>query len=89
VSFYKTQPQLSVILRLIADGLPSRASLTSFEYRTDKRSIQLMGFAPTTEDLLAFRTSLEKNAMFSNFFFPPSNWVDPVDIDFSFTFEVL
>jgi hypothetical protein len=89
------------VAREVVDTLPEGAYVTSFAYRysvpvartrlNDDEGggkVSISGFVPFREDLSAFRDSIESNPKFSNFSFPPSNWVDAVDIDFSFTFEV-
>ena len=88
-AFYKEQILLSAILQEVTAALPSEAYLTSFVYNSGAPGkISLAGFAPTSEDLQAFRGTLEQNSRFSNFFFPLSNSTSERDITFSFTFTV-
>jgi len=51
-------------------------------------SVSLSGFAPTTETLFEFKENLEKEASFKEVCFPPTNWVNLTDIDFSVTFII-
>jgi len=95
--FYNEEVRISSIFEDVGGALPKGAYLKSFAYTPSasigregktKANIALKGFAKTTEDLLALKVNLENNELFSNFFFPSANWVDPVDIDFSFSFEL-
>lgn len=85
-SFYSNRVTLSDIITRISDALPESSYLTSFNYA--QGNIALEGFSPQTEDLLQFRTNLEQDSLFENFHFPPSNWIQPTDIDFAFDFEI-
>lgn len=85
-SFYAGRIVLSDIVDRIASALPESMHVTSLIYTKGK--IALAGFAPSTEDLLSFRTRLEAEPLFKNFRFPSSNWVEATDIDFSFDFEL-
>ena len=88
-SFYKNRTALSHLLERVAAALPEGIYLTSFTYAPMDAGakIALAGRALQTEDLLALRTSLERDPSFENFNFPPSNWIRAADIDFSFTFD--
>ncbi|TSC56900.1 MAG: hypothetical protein Greene071421_410 [Parcubacteria group bacterium Greene0714_21] len=50
--------------------------------------ITVTGFANVREDLFEFRGDLQKDPLFKNAYFPPSNWVKPADIVFSFSAEL-
>jgi len=88
--FYERSIYVSSVLEEIADAFPAGSHLDSFQYipQENTAKISLSGFAPTTEDLVDLRAKLEENERFSNFFFPPSNWVPASDVQFSFTFEI-
>lgn len=50
--------------------------------------ITVTGFAIQRETLFEFRGDLQKDPLFKNVYFPPSNWVKPRDITFSFSAEL-
>ena len=100
-SFYKNKMLLSDAILRNSDALPESVYITSLRYTPVSNSNQskvggkpaevkivLTGFAPQTEDLLQIRTSLEKDPLFGNFHFPPSNWIRATNINFSFDFEL-
>jgi Tfp pilus assembly protein PilN len=89
-ALYNETTQVSLLLGEITQALPSGVYVNSLQYTRGEPigKIALSGFAPTTEDLLALQANLEENERFSNFFFPVANWIDPVDINFSFSFEI-
>lgn len=82
-SFYKEQIGLTKILEKIAQILPSESYLTGFNFNLSR--VSLSGFSPTREILVTFKENLEKQEIFTEIYFPSSNWVNPVDIDFSAT----
>ncbi|MCK4473737.1 hypothetical protein KAU40_00495 [Candidatus Parcubacteria bacterium] len=92
-SFYKEQINLTEALEKIAQILPSKGYLTGFnfmllneEYIAGKLSFS--GFSPTREILLLFKENLDKQEIFTEIYFPSSNWVKPSDIDFSATLKI-
>lgn len=89
-SFLASRVTLSDIIARISNALPENAYLTSLSYTpiSSGAKIALQGFAPQTEDLLLLRTNLEQDPLFGNFHFPPSNWIQATNIDFSFDFEI-
>jgi Tfp pilus assembly protein PilN len=97
--FYQEQVVFSDMIMRISDAAPKGVHLISFNYTPPFSQIQkeeeplyarvsLTGFAPTTEDLLAFRANLEGDALFESFNFPSSNWNEESNISFSFDFAV-
>jgi len=85
-SFYQDRIYLSDILEKISKTLPKELYLTNLSVVLP--SVSLFGFAPTTETLFEFKENLEKEPMFKEISFPPANWVDLTDIDFSITFKI-
>ena len=53
-----------------------------------REKITVTGFANLRETLFNFREGLQKDELFKNVYFPPSNWVKPADITFSFSVEL-
>jgi len=95
-SFYQEQLNTTEILGKISETLPAGTYLTTLNFTsltiTEKEKyiaqISLSGFAPTREILLEFKKNLEKENLFDEIYFPPSNWVKPTDIDFSVNFKI-
>ncbi len=85
-SFYTSRVLLSDVIERVSAAFPKNVYLTSFSYTSAK--IALTGFAPQTENLLAFRTILEQDPLFENFYFPAANWIRAADINFSFEFTL-
>jgi len=100
-SFYtKEEPPISFILDRLANHLPQEGHLGIFEYapsqlivekggsKRENAKISLTGFVPNTDTLFHFRENLQKDPLFENVYFPPENWVLPVDITFSMTVNI-
>jgi Tfp pilus assembly protein PilN len=85
-SFYRSQNNLTEILEKISETLPSSVYLTTLDLNLAQ--ISLSGYSPTREILLEFKKNLEKEKLFEEIYFPPSNWVKPSNIDFSVNFKV-
>ncbi|MDO8655235.1 MAG: hypothetical protein Q7R48_02310 [bacterium] len=100
ISWYGKQRSVSGILDRISGYAPSGVVLHVFRYTApmlvkDKGkttmkngAVSVGGFAPTRQDLLELRSSMEQDAELGNVFFPASNWVQPQDVLFSFQFEI-
>jgi len=78
--FYKKKTRVTDVFLKVADALPSGVYLTSFNYSSGK--IELRGFAPEREKLVAFKGNLEKEKDLSDVNFPSSNWLTAQNIDF-------
>jgi len=74
----------------ILEGISSHLGLdmyvSSLNIAADK--VTVTGFSSARETLLGFRENLQKDELFKNVYFPPSNWVKPRDITFSFSAEL-
>lgn len=88
---------LKDVIEEIASSLPGELYLLSLSYtpsseikkKADKivrtpAIIAVTGNAQTREQLLSFKDALQENPFFTEVVFPPSNWVKPIDIIFSF-----
>jgi Tfp pilus assembly protein PilN len=53
-----------------------------------KLKVTLTGYAPNRIILLEFKENLEKADWVTNFYFPPSNWIEEKDINFYLTFDL-
>lgn len=92
LAFYKTSVSISEVVAHVSRALPEGIFITSFQYtpvESSKAKIALQGFALRVEDLLEFRTNLEKDSLFHNFHFPVASLFEqPSNINFSFDFEL-
>ncbi|MCH8986586.1 PilN domain-containing protein [Patescibacteria group bacterium] len=80
-SFQQEQTSFSIVLERISVALPSEFYITSLTLVDG--NLSLVGFAPTRDALLAFRSVLQKDAMFSDITIPPSVWIVAKDVRFS------
>jgi len=94
-TFYKQQFDFSDILEKISKILPPKTYLTniSFNSQIDKDGNRLLacnlsGFSPDRDTLLQFKNNLEKETEFKEVYFPPSNWISPININFSINFKI-
>ncbi len=87
-SFYQSQLNLTEILEKISQTLPEKTYLTTLNFNLPTSQFTLSGFSPSREILLDFKENLEKTEGFQEIYFPPANWVEPTDINFSVNFKV-
>ena len=87
-NFYSNNLSLGELLRRIADALPPGVYLTGLSYQKTSTQFQLTGFAPTGEALRTFKQNLERQDVFYDISFPPSNWIKPADVEFTASFKV-
>jgi len=95
-TFYQEELNLVKISNTITDALPSGVYLTAlnfnrsagFEKEKYSGKIFLAGYSPTRQALIDFKKNLEKEERFEEVYFPPENWVEPVDVDFTANFKI-
>ena len=95
-SFYEKQHDLTKVLEKIYQTLPGGTYLTNFSLVfTDQRigaqtirraKISLSGLCPTRELLLVLKENLENEESFSDIYFSPGSWVEPVETTFNVAF---
>lgn len=96
-AFKEKRRGLKGVIDEVASSLPEELYLLSLSYtpafetrkKEDKivrtpATIAVTGKAQTREQLLSFKDALQANPFFAEVVFPPSNWVKPQDITFSF-----
>lgn len=88
ISFYRTKTNSAEILEKISQPLSSQIYLTNVSWQKDTSRVSLSGYAPSREILLEFKRNLEEREDFTEVYFPPSNWLKPVDIDFQVSFKL-
>jgi len=93
--FYQKKAYFSEFLEKILKIIPEKAYLNSIYFNfpsPDDNSfiqISLWGYIPKREDLFEFKKNLEKEEWIKDVSFPPENWINPVDINFSVTFKAV
>jgi len=90
-AFYQGQPKITELFQKISEIIPEAIYLNSLSLdliKGDGFRVSLTGYSGTREALLGFKKSLESDPVFKGIYFPPSNWVKPVDINFSASFEM-
>ena len=92
-TFYLKNPDLTETLERISKTLPPAAYLTglSLIFQPEKEqawTCSLSGFSPSREILIKFKENLEKEKDFKEIHFPPANWLEPTDINFSVSFQI-
>ena len=87
-SFYKSKTYLSDTLDKIFESLPANAYLVSLSYDKNTKEISASGFCRDRDTLLELKTNLEDQGVFENIYFPASNWVKSVDIDFFISLKI-
>ena len=92
-SFYQQKTYFSEISERISGILPQGIYLTNFSaiFAVEKGEhieVSLSGFSPTADSLFEFKENLEREGDFKDIYFPPSNWVKLIDINFSATFKI-
>ncbi len=87
-SFYQNQMNFTGILKNISETFPDDIYFTILNFESLEGKISLAGFAPTRESLLELKKNLEEKEFFEEIYFPSSNWVKPIDINFSLSFKI-
>ena len=94
LAFYRKQIPLTNTLERISGMLPVATrldNLTVFPASTSEGTgvkITLAGFMPTRETVFALKQNLDREKDLQDVSFPPSNWVNPIDINFFITFDI-
>ena len=96
-SFKQGRRSLKDVFDEVGFALPQDLHLLSFSYtpvfeikkkggetQRTLATVSVTGKAQTREQLLLFKDALQANLFFAEVVFPPSNWVSPSDITFSF-----
>ena len=94
LAFYRKQIPLTNTLERISGMLPVATrldNLTVFPASTSEGTgvkITLAGFMPTRETVFALKQNFDREKDLQDVSFPPSNWVNPIDINFFVTFGI-
>lgn len=95
-SFYQSKLDWVEVSEKISQNIPSKIYLTSLTFKQPTGlkkeeylgDVSLTGFSPSRETLIEFKKNLEKEEQFSEVYFPPENWVQATDINFTVNFKV-
>ena len=87
-SFYHEQRDSVVVFEKIFNVLPPGVYLNSLSFNQVSSQAFIAGFAPSREILLKLKENLEKETSFSGVSFPPTDWIEPIDINFSLNFKI-
>ena len=90
--FWQQQILITPIFEKISSLTPNPIHFTRFSFRKIYQEkpyaeINISGLAENREDLFYFRKSLKTEEEFEDVYFSPTSWVEPVNIDFSFSFK--
>ena len=91
--FYKEQFNSAEILTQLSEIIPTGIRFTNLSIsRSGKEmneiNFSISGFSSDRATLLIFKEKLEKEENFEDINFPPSNWANPIDIDFNINFKI-
>jgi len=93
--FYKNKSDFSEILEKVSAILPQDVYLTGISINpltgpdsSGFLKVAISGFIPSRDELFEFKKKVESQPGIKNVFFPPANWIKPVDIDFSINFNI-
>lgn len=81
--FYEQKFESVKILEKLIKTIPEEIYLTNLSYSKTSSQVVLAGFAPSRDLLIQFKTNLEVEEEFQEIYFSPSNWIEPIDIDFT------
>lgn len=88
-SFYQNPFYFTKTLEVISKTLPQEVLLSSVSVLPQNKEIakiSISGFAPNREVLFELKKALENQPGFSGISFPPSGWIEAVNINFSVSF---
>lgn len=91
--FYEQQDHPSEFLKKIDSVLSPSVYLTSLSYRKMKDEdykarVNLVGYCPDRDILFNLKRKMDEKAEWKELRLPPSNWVQPVDINFQISFKI-
>lgn len=81
--FYEQKSDLEKTLERLTQTIPGEIYLTNLSYSKTSSQIILAGFSPSRDLLVQFKKNLEQKEEFQEIYFPPSSWIEPIDVDFS------
>lgn len=91
--FFTSEIYLGDVLKTVVE-IERPPGLYFNELRVDRSkdgmsmSVVIAGFSNTRENLLQYKDNLEKQGKLTNIIFPPDNWIKPVNLKFSVSFDM-
>lgn len=82
-SFYEKKVNLTEALENLIETIPEGIYLTDLSYSKASSQIILAGFAPSRDLLVHFKKNLEAKEEFQEVYFPPSVWIEALNINFA------
>lgn len=91
-SFYRKESYFFNALAIIS-GIkkPENVHISNLAIERTKNStlkVSISGTSDTRENLSLFKTNIEAEKNIDTLYFPPDNWLKPVDVHFYLTFEI-
>lgn len=91
--FYEDRDYPSGFLSEVDSVLPSSIRLTSLSYekvtgKKYKAEVYFSGYCPNRDILFNLKEKMDQKNSWEEVKFPPSNWVEPSDINFSVSFQI-
>ena len=91
--FYQEQEHPSEFLAEMNSVLPFSVRLSSLSYKKSleenyKAQVSLSGYCPNRDVLFKLKEKMDEKKSWEGIKFPPSNWVEPTDINFNVRFKI-
>lgn len=91
--FYEDQDRPSDFLSEVNSVLPDSIRLNSLSYKKEvggeyKAQAYFSGYCPNRDVLFKLKKKMDQKDNWKDVKFPPSNWVEPSDINFSVSFKI-
>lgn len=86
-TWFEDQQSVTKILEHISSLLPKHTYLISLVLQQPKTQVTILGFAPDRQTLFELKKNFEDQPQIKNFHFPPSNWIEPEQIQFNLRFN--
>ena len=84
--FYSDQMSITEMVARVAQTLPAGVTLSRLSL-ANNNTINLSGYSPDRNSLIAFKSNLEKEPSFRKVVFPPENWLMAQNIAFDINFK--
>jgi len=81
--FYEQKINLIEAIEELTKTIPEGIYLADLSYSKLSSQMILAGFAPSRELLVQFKKNLEEKEEFQEIYFPPSNWTEPINVNFT------
>lgn len=87
LSFYQSNVYFSDVLSAVSEiERPEGLYFTNINI-SGRTKVNISGFSPTRDNLIAFQKNLEKTTNIKNISFSQDSWISPVKVNFNVNFE--